>query len=75
MGYEVVEGFPFRPLFWIDELQCSLADLHTLGMDQKKGFMNHREKAFIQFFGSLETARTVDSSRHIGRREPLESPV
>ena len=43
-------GFPFRSIFWVDDIEMPIYELHSLGMDERKGFLNHREKAFKQLF-------------------------
>ncbi|HEX3568843.1 MAG TPA: non-canonical purine NTP pyrophosphatase [Candidatus Saccharimonadales bacterium] len=46
-------GFPYRPLFWVDGLDCSLSDFDTMSVQDRKGFLNHRERAFKALFESL----------------------
>ena len=52
-GPITVAGFPFRPIFWVDELSCSLSDFDAMSTDERKGFLNHRERAFKALFESL----------------------
>jgi XTP/dITP diphosphohydrolase len=51
-GVEPQAGFPFRALFWIDELNMPIAQLHSLAAAQRSGFLTHREHAFRQLFMS-----------------------
>jgi XTP/dITP diphosphohydrolase len=49
----ITRGLPFNSLFWVDELGCSLRDVHSQTPGDKKGFVTHREMAFKNFFKSL----------------------
>lgn len=40
-----VEGFPFESLFFIPEWNLILGEVHKLKAEEKKGRLNHREKA------------------------------
>lgn len=40
-----VEGFPFESLFYIPEWNMVLGEVHQLKAEEKKGRLNHREKA------------------------------
>jgi len=51
-GMEPQVGFPFRSLFWIDELNMPIARLHALTPAERSGFLTHREHAFQQLFMS-----------------------
>jgi XTP/dITP diphosphohydrolase len=51
-GVEPQAGFPFRALFWIDELNMPIARLHSLASVERLGFLTHREHAFRQLFTS-----------------------
>lgn len=51
-GIEPQVGFPFRSLFWIDELNMPIARLHSLTPAERSGFLTHREHAFQQLFMS-----------------------
>lgn len=40
-----IEGFPFESLFFIPEWNMILGEVHQLEAGQKKGRLNHRERA------------------------------
>lgn len=48
-----IEGFPFRSIFWVDELNCPIYKVHGLMPDDRPGFLTHREKALQQLFENL----------------------
>lgn len=48
-----VDGFPFRSIFWVDELDCPIYKVHGLKPEDRPGFLTHREKAFQQLFDNL----------------------
>ena len=37
--------FPFESLFYVDEKECILADIHQMSVEQQQGFQTHRQKA------------------------------
>lgn len=51
-----IDGFPFRSIFWVDELECPIYELHGLAPEERHGFLTHREKAFEQLFNSLRNS-------------------
>lgn len=48
-----LEGFPFRSIFWVDEIDRPLYEIHELKTKERHGFLTHREKAFKSLFESL----------------------
>lgn len=49
----IIEGFPFRSIFWVDELNRPIYEVHGLRPEGRGGFLTHREKAFKALFESL----------------------
>lgn len=45
-------GFPFRTIFWVDGFNMPIYKLHALSVEERKGFLTHREGAFKQLFAS-----------------------
>lgn len=43
-------GFPFRSIFWVDDINRPIYELHAMSPDARKGFLSHREDAFKQLF-------------------------
>ena len=46
-----MEGFPFESLFYADEYQLMLGEIHQLSIEEKlsRGVLTHRERAFQNF--------------------------
>lgn len=50
-------GFPFRSIFWVDEVNRPIYEVHDLTPEQRGGFLTHREKAFKELFEALPLSR------------------
>jgi XTP/dITP diphosphohydrolase len=48
-----IDGFPFRSIFWVDEIDRPIYEVHGLTPEQRGGFLTHREKAFKELFEAL----------------------
>ncbi len=48
-----IEGFPFRSIFWVDEINRPIYEIHGLSPENRGGFLTHREKAFKELFEAL----------------------
>ncbi len=46
----VIEGFPFRSLMYIPELDKMIYEIHGTTIESRGGFMTHREKALAKAF-------------------------
>lgn len=46
-------GFPFRSIFWVEEIDRPVYEIHGLKPEERGGFLTHREKAFKALFGSF----------------------
>jgi len=53
-----IEGFPFRSLFWVDELKRPIHEVHDLSLKERAGFLTHREKALSLFFDDIALERS-----------------
>ncbi len=53
IGTTPIDGFPFRSIFWVDEIDRPIYEVHGLTPEQRGGFLTHREKAFKELFESL----------------------
>ncbi len=51
---DVQPGFPFRSIFWVDEVNRPFYEIHSLALADRSGFLMHREKAFKQLFESVQ---------------------
>lgn len=49
----LIDGFPFRSVFWVDEINCPIYEVHGLKPEDRGGFLTHREKAFKALFENL----------------------
>lgn len=49
----MIEGFPFRSIFWVDEINRPIYEVHHLKPEERGGFLTHREKAFKALFEDL----------------------
>lgn len=49
----IIDGFPFRSIFWVDELSRPIYEVHGLEAEARGDFLTHREKAFKKLFESL----------------------
>jgi XTP/dITP diphosphohydrolase len=47
---KIIEGFPFRSLMYIPEIDKMIYDLHGTTIAERSGFMTHREKALQEAF-------------------------
>ena len=50
LDVEPQSGFPFRSIFWVDDIDIPIFKIHALSADKRKGFLTHRESAFKQLF-------------------------
>lgn len=48
-----IDGFPFRSIFWVDEINRPIYEVHGLKPEERAGFLTHREKAFKELFESI----------------------
>jgi XTP/dITP diphosphohydrolase len=48
-----IDGFPFRSVFWVDEINRPIYEVHSLKPEDRGGFLTHREKAFKNLFESV----------------------
>ena len=46
-------GLPFRSIFWVDEADCPIYELHSASETKHGTILTHREKAFKQLFESI----------------------
>lgn len=53
LDVEPQAGFPFRSIFWVDDIDLPIYQIHALGPDERKGFLTHREDAFRQLFTKI----------------------
>lgn len=53
LDVEPQAGFPFRSIFWVDDIDLPIYKVHALDPDERKGFVTHREGAFRQLFATI----------------------
>lgn len=54
---DLVSGLAFSPIFFIPEINESLAGLQAKDMDARGGFMTHRERALTKLFEYINSIR------------------
>ncbi len=52
-GVEPQPGFPFKSIFWVEELDRPIFEVHGMSPEERAGFLTHRENAFSQLFQSI----------------------
>jgi XTP/dITP diphosphohydrolase len=53
IGGAIIDGFPFRSIFWVSEIERPIYEIHGLKPEERDGFLTHREKAFKELFENL----------------------
>lgn len=48
-----IDGFPFRSVFWVDEINRPIYEVHGLKPEERGNFLTHREKAFKELFENI----------------------
>lgn len=50
-----IEGFPFRALFYVSDVGKMLYEVHDTPLEERPGYLTHRERAFKNMFEALRT--------------------
>ena len=52
---DIIEGFPFRSLMYIPEIDKMMYEIHGTSIEDRGGFRTHREKALAKAFDWIAT--------------------